>query len=270
MTLTSGIAYTTTSLHQLLLSYPPRPTASCSRTSSRVVSTVMYRGGLRIPAASLRTSVSYSTVRSSLCHLKRSTSPRSRHFSTPAQSPEDKKAVSTDDKPLPSPQSSPKEDASVFNTEPIILTTQPPLASPSLPNQAEPGANSSANTAAADQLNALKERMQEMTTEALKQMRIRGDEFTTRVAKTFSKLGAELNRVTGYEEIEVLKRKVVEQGAHTVVCDTRLPPSHANIPPCVGPISYQSPIYSKRGRRHALPRRRTRPPYCSARNRSGR
>ncbi|KAI8986082.1 Mdm33 family-domain-containing protein [Trametes punicea] len=44
-------------------------------------------------------------------------------------------------------------------------------------------------------------------------MRERGDQFTGRVARTFARLGSELNRVTGYEEIEALKRRVVEQEA---------------------------------------------------------
>ncbi|KAI0632198.1 Mdm33 family-domain-containing protein [Trametes polyzona] len=44
-------------------------------------------------------------------------------------------------------------------------------------------------------------------------MRERGDGFTRQVARTFAQLGSELNRVTGYEEIEALKRRVVEQEA---------------------------------------------------------
>ena len=47
-------------------------------------------------------------------------------------------------------------------------------------------------------------------------MRTRGDQFTVNVARTFAQLGSELNRVTGYEEIEALKRRVVEQGASCV------------------------------------------------------
>ncbi|KAM5534956.1 hypothetical protein V8D89_011329 [Ganoderma adspersum] len=173
----------------------------------------MYRGAVRIPAASLKTSTSYSAAaRSSLCYLRPSASPRPRHFSTPAQSPEDKKTPSSSPGgKLLSSEVSLKEDAATSNTEPIILT--PPSASDSSPssNQAEPATDTTTNVASTDQFNLFKERMQEVTTDALKQMRVRGDEFTTRVAKTFSKLGAELNRVTGYEEIELLKRKVVEQ-----------------------------------------------------------
>ena len=50
-------------------------------------------------------------------------------------------------------------------------------------------------------------------------MRQRGDEFTARVARTFAQLGSELNRVTGYGEIEALKRKVVEKSVEPLVAD---------------------------------------------------
>ncbi|PIL22606.1 hypothetical protein GSI_15296 [Ganoderma sinense ZZ0214-1] len=167
----------------------------------------MYRGALRIPSTSLKTSASYSTAaRSSLCYLRPSTSSRPRHFSTPAHPSEDKKISSTspDEKPL-LPEAD--EDAAHSTAEPITLSSSPPsFDSSTSSNPADPVRNTSA-----DQFNSFKERMQELTTDTLKQMRVRGDEFTTRVAKTFSKLGAELNRVTGYEEIEILKRKVVEQ-----------------------------------------------------------
>ncbi|KAI0754902.1 Mdm33 family-domain-containing protein [Daedaleopsis nitida] len=70
-----------------------------------------------------------------------------------------------------------------------------------------------------DQLNDVKARMKEWSHDTLEGMRQRGDEFTARVARTFAQLGKELNRVTGYGEIEVLKRKVVEQ--ETRIYDTR-------------------------------------------------
>ena len=54
--------------------------------------------------------------------------------------------------------------------------------------------------------------MRDWGIEALKGMRQRGDEWTVQVARTFAQLGKELNRATGYEEIDQLKRRVVEQG----------------------------------------------------------
>ncbi|RPD77752.1 hypothetical protein L226DRAFT_435641, partial [Lentinus tigrinus ALCF2SS1-7] len=63
------------------------------------------------------------------------------------------------------------------------------------------------------QLESFTTRMKDWSTEALKGMRQRGDEWTIKVARTFAQLGKELNRATGYEEIDQLKRKVVEQEA---------------------------------------------------------
>lgn len=40
------------------------------------------------------------------------------------------------------------------------------------------------------------------------------DQFTSSAKTTFSQLGSQLNKVTGYEEIEALKRRVVEQGIY--------------------------------------------------------
>ena len=42
--------------------------------------------------------------------------------------------------------------------------------------------------------------------------RQRTDNLTARLATSFSRLGGEINKVTGYDEIEALKRQVVAQG----------------------------------------------------------
>ncbi|TFK48683.1 mitochondrial distribution and morphology family 33, partial [Heliocybe sulcata] len=44
-------------------------------------------------------------------------------------------------------------------------------------------------------------------------LRKRADEFTASALLTFAQLGGHLNKVTGYDEIEVLKRRVAEQEA---------------------------------------------------------
>ncbi|KAH7885101.1 Mdm33 family-domain-containing protein [Phlebopus sp. FC_14] len=62
-------------------------------------------------------------------------------------------------------------------------------------------------------LAALRERVREWTVLASTTLRHRADEFSTRATTTFSQLGLHLNRVTGYEEIEALKKKVVDQEA---------------------------------------------------------
>jgi sensitive to high expression protein 9 len=59
----------------------------------------------------------------------------------------------------------------------------------------------------------VKQRIREWTEQATIALRNRADDFTASTKTTFSHLGSQLNRVTGYEEIEALKRGVVEQGA---------------------------------------------------------
>lgn len=58
----------------------------------------------------------------------------------------------------------------------------------------------------------VKRRIREWAEQGSIVLRNRADGFTATTKATFSQLGSELNRVTGYEEIEALKRKVVEQG----------------------------------------------------------
>ena len=62
-------------------------------------------------------------------------------------------------------------------------------------------------------LHIVKQRIREWTEQATIALRNRADDFTASTKTTFSQLGSQLNRVTGYEEIEALKRGVVEQGA---------------------------------------------------------
>ena len=61
-------------------------------------------------------------------------------------------------------------------------------------------------------IEKLKAQVQEWTEQAIILLRNRADDFTARSRATFSQLGGQLNKVTGYEEIEALKKGVVEQG----------------------------------------------------------
>jgi hypothetical protein len=63
-------------------------------------------------------------------------------------------------------------------------------------------------------LDALRSRFKELSDRSAVAVRRRADDFTAKTGSTFSQLGSHLNRVTGYEEIESLKRRVVEQGVH--------------------------------------------------------
>lgn len=81
--------------------------------------------------------------------------------------------------------------------------TQPPLAEEPLASSSRPGSE-------------LKERIRQWTDKSAIVVRTRADEFTSSTKSTLSQLGLHLNKMTGYEEIEALKRQVVEQGVYVV------------------------------------------------------
>ena len=58
----------------------------------------------------------------------------------------------------------------------------------------------------------IKARFWEWTKQASINLRHCADDFTSKSKSTFSQLGCWLNQMTGYEEIETLKRGVVNQG----------------------------------------------------------
>lgn len=71
---------------------------------------------------------------------------------------------------------------------------------------------SSQNSSSSIDLEALQNRLKHWSVLANSSLRQRADHLSKKATTTFSDLGLHLNRVTGYEEIEALKRQVVEQG----------------------------------------------------------
>ena len=67
-------------------------------------------------------------------------------------------------------------------------------------------------------VDGFKGKMREWSENAIIAARERADRYTASAIKSFAQLGRELNKVTGYGEIESLKRRVTEQG-------TRPPPT---------------------------------------------
>lgn len=61
-------------------------------------------------------------------------------------------------------------------------------------------------------LDKVKEKLRLWTEDVAIALRERGDRYTAAAAVTFAQLGRELNKVTGYQQIEKLKGEVVEQG----------------------------------------------------------
>ncbi|KAK7682419.1 hypothetical protein QCA50_014624 [Cerrena zonata] len=65
-----------------------------------------------------------------------------------------------------------------------------------------------------EQLQNVKKLIREWTDKTSYQVRKQADAYTAKAVKTFSQLGAELNKATGYEEIESLKKRVAAQEAN--------------------------------------------------------
>lgn len=62
----------------------------------------------------------------------------------------------------------------------------------------------------------MRDRVQQWSTQTATAFRQRIDQYTANLARSFSQLGKEINKLTGYGEIEELKRIVVTQGAYRV------------------------------------------------------
>ncbi len=96
------------------------------------------------------------------------------------------------------------------NTLPDKDIGQSPRALPVAPSPSVSTSDNINNTNS--QLEDLKESLRGWTELAATSIRKHADHYTARAATTFAQLGRELNKVTGYGEIEILKRRVVEQG----------------------------------------------------------
>ena len=100
-------------------------------------------------------------------------------------------------------QSEPELSPSQLPDPPV--STAPP---PTKPKTAE--SSKFPNLSSYDKI--VKQRIREWTEQIAIALRNRSDDLTATTKTTFSQLGSELNRITGYEAIEALKGGVVEQG----------------------------------------------------------
>ena len=91
----------------------------------------------------------------------------------------------------------------------VIKSSSPPAPEPT--NSKIPKSSESPSHSPYD-IEIVKQRMRAWREQAAIVLRSRADDFTASTKATFSQLGSELNRVTGYEAIEALKRGVAEQG----------------------------------------------------------
>jgi sensitive to high expression protein 9 len=112
---------------------------------------------------------------------------------------------------LPTPNEVPKNDEN--QTEPSTSASTTPEHTSSYKNS--PSTSDRPNSydpLAPYDLKVVKRRIREWTGQAAISVRTRADDFTAHTKTTFSQLGSQLNKVTGYEVIEALKQNVVEQG----------------------------------------------------------
>ena len=124
-----------------------------------------------------------------------------------AQRPTGVDAQHKDEPPKSSPQPSQPQVDHDIKPELIHSATQ---------YDSKPQSTTPHDTLASYDLPIVKQRIREWTEQATIALRNRADDFTASTKTTFSQLGSQLNRVTGYEEIEALKRGVVEQGVFLV------------------------------------------------------
>jgi sensitive to high expression protein 9 len=112
---------------------------------------------------------------------------------------------------------SPAREEAIPLTAPPSKSQEPPL--PDTP----PAASSRSDSASGKpdswkelsqyDLDVVKQRIRDWTEQAAINLRERADGFTAQTKTRFSQLGAELNKATGYEEIEALKKEVAAQGS---------------------------------------------------------
>lgn len=107
------------------------------------------------------------------------------------------------------------ESSQIIDSDQSSLTsstsTTTSRTTPSLSKPLSP-ANSESEDRQPRSLDELKEKLLKWVNDRAFHFRRRADNFTGATKVRLSGLGAELNKVTGYEEIDALKRQVVEQG----------------------------------------------------------
>ena len=95
------------------------------------------------------------------------------------------------------------------SSEPPTATSDGTLPQNSLSTSDGPNAD---NPGPTYNLDFVKQRLREWSGQTAITIRNRADDFTANTKTTLSQLGLHLNKVTGYEDIESLKRDVVDQG----------------------------------------------------------
>ena len=125
----------------------------------------------------------------------------------------------------------------LFHSSPPCLNTvqpKPPQAKPVEPSGRKDGARPDGRYVLSERLQEAASLLRGCITKAAGDtainVRKRADGFTAVTQALFSELGGQLNRATGYEDIELLKKKVEAQGTSSPTHPFPLVALHVNLP----------------------------------------
>ena len=112
----------------------------------------------------------------------------------------------------------------LFHSSPRCLNTvqpQPAATKPGEPPEGKDGARPDGKPVLSERVREatalLRGYITKATGDTAIDIRKRADGFTAVTQALFSELGGQLNRATGYEDIELLKKKVEEQGVYSPI-----------------------------------------------------
>ncbi|KAI0314014.1 Mdm33 family-domain-containing protein [Amylostereum chailletii] len=141
-----------------------------------------------------------------------STALRICRYSSPARPPQNPVSDSASRSHLESSLASQSNPASCSEEKPAPATES--SISPTSPT------SPTSPAAAAEHLARARAYLEDLTARGAIQTRLKTDDAVARLSKSFTRLGGEINRVTGYDAIEALKRKVAaEETGMTAVRD---------------------------------------------------
>ena len=125
----------------------------------------------------------------------------------------------------------------LFHSSPLCLNTVQPRPAPAKPagpsernDNARPDGRPDLSERLREASSLLRGYIAKTTGDTAINIRKRADGFTAVTQILFSELGGQLNRATGYEDIELLKKRVEEQGMYSPSQPFASAVLHVNLP----------------------------------------